>query len=83
MLDPKNIKEIELITNPGAKYDASGKAVLKIVTLNREDGWNTKVDLTATRSRKFSNGEGLAVNYKKKGLSLSGLYNFEDHRGKR
>lgn len=82
MLDPKNIKEIELITNPGAKYDASGKAVLKIVTLNREDGWNTKVDLTATRSRKFSNGEGLAVNYKKKGLSLSGLYNFEDHRGK-
>lgn len=82
MLDPKNIKEIELITNPGAKYDASGKAVLKIVTLNREDGWNTKVDLTATRSRKFSNGEGLAINYKKKGLSLSGLYNFEDHRGK-
>lgn len=82
MLDPKNIKEIELITNPGAKYDASGKAVLKIITLNREDGWNTKIDLTATQSRKFSDEEGLAINYKKKGLTLSGLYNFGDYRGK-
>ncbi len=82
MLDPKNIKEIELITNPGAKYDALGKAVLKIVTLNREDGWNAKVDLTATQSRKFSDEEGLAINYRKKGLTLSGLYNFGDYKRK-
>ena len=35
-LAPKDIKSVELISNPGAKYDAEGKAVLKIITLNRE-----------------------------------------------
>ncbi|WP_321480162.1 TonB-dependent receptor domain-containing protein [uncultured Bacteroides sp.] len=80
MLDPQNIKEVELLTNPGAKYDASGKAILKITTLHKNDGWNIKIDLTATQSRKFSDESNLAVAYRKKGLTVSGLYNFSDYR---
>lgn len=37
-LSPDNVKNIELITNPGAEYNAEGRAVLKITTLNKSDG---------------------------------------------
>jgi hypothetical protein len=37
-LSPDNVKSIELITNPGAEYNAEGRAVLKITTLNKSDG---------------------------------------------
>lgn len=82
MLDPKNIKEVELITNPGAKYDAEGKAVLKIITQNREEGWNTKLDLAFTQSRRLSNREEVAIDYKGKRLSISGFYAFDNSRAK-
>lgn len=80
MLDPKNIKEVELITNPGAKYDAEGKAVLKITTLNRDDGWTARLGVSAIQSRRFSDEESVGITYKKKGLTLSGLYSFGDYR---
>lgn len=82
MLDPKNIKEVELITNPGAKYDAEGKAVLKITTLNREDGWSARLALSTVQSRRFSDSESVNLIYKKKGVTLSGLYSFDDYRGR-
>lgn len=80
MLDPKNIKEVELITNPGAKYDAAGKAVLLITTLNQEDGWMGKVSLSGTQSRQFSNEESVGITYKKKGVTVAGLYNVGDNK---
>lgn len=82
MLDPKNIKEVELITNPGAKYDAEGKAVLKITTLNREDGWSARLALSAVQSRRFSDSESVHLVYKKKGITLSTFYSFNDYRGR-
>lgn len=82
MLDPKNIKEVELITNPGAKYDAEGKAVLKITTLNREDGWNARLGVSAIQSRRFSDTETANLIYKKKGFTLSSSYSFSDYRGR-
>lgn len=82
MLDPKNIKEVELITNPGAKYDAEGKAVLKIITLNREDGWSARLGLSAIQSRRFSDTESVNLTFKKKGLTLSSFYSFSDYRGR-
>lgn len=82
MLDPKNIKEVELITNPGAKYDAEGKAVLKITTLNREDGWSARLALSAIQSRRFSDSESVNLIYKKKGITLSTFYSFDDYRGR-
>jgi len=75
-LDPKNIKNIELITNPGAKYDAEGKAVLKITTLEREDGYTGLIKSSATLSERFTHNEGLTIGYKKKKLSVSATYSF-------
>lgn len=82
MLDPKNIKEVELITNPGAKYDAEGKAVLKITTLNRDDGWSARLAMSAIQSRRFSDTESANLIFKKKGVTLSAFYSFGDYRGR-
>jgi len=82
ILDPKNIKDVELITNPGSKYDAEGKAVLNIRTLVRDDGWSAKVDLTAKQGRRFSNNEVANFVFKNKGLTLTGIYSFTDMRVK-
>lgn len=82
ILDPKNIKDVELITNPGSKYDAEGKAVLNIRTLVRDDGWSAKVDLTAKQGRRFSNNEAANFVFKNKGLTLTGIYSFTDMRVK-
>lgn len=82
MLDPKNIKEVELITNPGAKYEAEGKAVLKIKTIIQQDGWTGKVSLSATQGRRFRNNESVGVTYKKDKITVSGLYAFEDYKSR-
>lgn len=42
LLKPSEIKSVELITNPGAKYDASGKAVLNILTVKKNEGWQLR-----------------------------------------
>lgn len=82
MLDPKNIKDVELITNPGSKYDAEGKAVLNIRTLVRDDGWSAKVDFMAKQGRRFSDNEAANFVFKNKGLTLAGMYSFTDMRVK-
>lgn len=80
MLDPKNIKDVELITNPGSKYDAEGKAVLNIRTLVRDDGWGAKIYITARQGRRFSDNETANFVFKKKGFTLAGTYGFTDMR---
>lgn len=37
-LSPKDIDKIELVTNPGAEYDASVGAIIKIFTMRKEGG---------------------------------------------
>lgn len=78
MLDPKNIKEVELITNPGSKYDAAGKAVLNIRTLVRDDGWSAKINISASQGRRLSDYETANFVFKNGGLTLAGIYSFVD-----
>lgn len=64
-LDVKSIKQVELITNPGARYDAEGKSVLKITTLKRTDGWFVQLGATAAQSVRFSHDETIRIGFKK------------------
>lgn len=77
-LSPKDIKNVELITNPGARYDAEGKAVLKIVTLKKEDGLNLQLGGNAKQNAHFSYGSDIKLDYKRKGLGLSAAYGYSN-----
>lgn len=77
-LAPKDIKSVELISNPGAKYDAEGKAVLKIITLRREDGLNLQVGGKLKQNDYSSFGGDMKLGYKHKGLSLSASYSYDN-----
>lgn len=77
-LAPKDIKSVELISNPGAKYDAEGKAVLKIITLRREDGLNLQVGGKFKQNDYSSFGEDMKLGYKHRGLSLSASYSYDN-----
>lgn len=81
-LSPKDIKSVELISNPGAKYDAEGKAVLKIVTLKKEDGLNLQFGVNAKQNDRTSHGENVKLSYKNQGFSLSASYSYNNKKNK-
>lgn len=82
LLSPSEIKSVELITNPGAKYDASGKAVLNILTVRKKEGRQLQVGETMKQSELFSHSGDVKVGMKTGGLSLSANYSYNDYRNK-
>ena len=66
-----DIKNIELITNPGSKYDASVNAVIKIRTL-RKAGDGLSVDAMAKYTQgKYENEDAsVSLNYRHNGLDV-------------
>lgn len=79
-LSPKDIKSVELISNPGAKYDAEGKAVLKVVTLKRDEGLNLQLGGKFKQNDHSSYGDDMKLGYKYRGLSLSASYGYDNTR---
>ncbi|QDK79566.1 TonB-dependent receptor [Spirosoma sp. KCTC 42546] len=75
------IKSIEVITSPGAKYDAEGSAgIINIITKKALQGFNGTASVTAGN---LNRGIGTSLNLKKKkfGLSLSANgYQFRNQR---
>lgn len=66
-----NIKSIEVITSPGAKYDAEGAAgVINIITKKALQGFNGSVMASVGNLNRSTNTK-LAVKTKKLGVSLS------------
>lgn len=76
-LQPKEIKSIELITNPGAKYDATGHAVLIIHTLDKEDGYTFQASTKLRAGYYPSSYNNLDAGYKNGGLSWSVHYDYD------
>lgn len=80
-LSATDIEKIELISNPGAEYDATVKAVIRIRTIrNKRDGIGTELRATVSQGKRLSHSEQVTLNYRKQGLSLQGtgyyfLYN--------
>ncbi|MCL1938908.1 MAG: outer membrane beta-barrel protein [Candidatus Azobacteroides sp.] len=63
-LSSTNIISIELITNPGAKYDAEGRAVLLIKTKRSgEDGWSVQISQQVEKRKYFSSMEDFELSY--------------------
>lgn len=72
-----DIKSIEVITNPPAKYDASGSSIINIVMKkNTLEGYKGVVSGKYVQSSYAKEAFGLSQFYKNKGLSLHANYVF-------
>ena len=79
-LKSDDIKSVEVIRNPGARYDASVGSVIRIRTVKiKGDGFSFDV-----RSNYKNNGESntiqqLNMNYRHDGLNVFGTYKYSNH----
>ena len=75
-LSSDNIKQVEVVTNPGARYDASVKAVVRIVTkkvTGEGFGFNNRLYMRNDRYAGWAIREQYNFNYRHKGFDLSGM----------
>jgi hypothetical protein len=78
MLKSTDILNVEVITNPGAGYDADTRAVVKITTnKKRSNGLMARVDAEAAQSNHFSQNEGVSISYQLDKLNVFGSYRFD------
>lgn len=74
------VKEVEVITNPGAMYDATVTAVVRIKTIKRDgNGFGYDVDLSHTQQLRYdySNpGATLNLRYRHKSVDVFGMANY-------
>lgn len=72
-----DIKSIEIINNPSAKYEAEGKAVILITRkLSKKEGF--KIDLTENASikKRYNNYLGVNASIKKEKIELKANFNY-------
>lgn len=83
-LQPDEIKSIEVITNPGARYDASVKSVIRITTKKPTgEGFSidSKTNSEINEEKRISWVESLRLNYRKGKLDMNAqLYGAYTHR---
>lgn len=72
------VKNIEIIANPSAKYDATGNAGIINIVLKKSvlEGLNGSVYTSVGRGRKNRMNTGMNINYNHKGWSVFADYNY-------
>ena len=71
-LSSKDIKSVEVITMPGAKYDAQLGSVIRINTIKRRgDGFSLYSMARGTYFHEFGNAAGVSMTYRKSGLEMN------------
>ena len=70
-LNPQNIKSIEIIHNPSSQYEADATAIVKIVTLRRNDDFSVRLGGTVTKSRCWSERAYADVTFSKNKFSAN------------
>lgn len=79
-LNSDEIKQIELITNPGARYDASVKAVIRIRTIPRTgDGFGFNLRSTYAYAEKNQWHEQINMNYRHNDLDIFGSVTYRQN----
>lgn len=81
-LTSDNIQHVEVVTNPGARYDKSVKAVIRILTKKKtDDGFGFEERANVSYNDKFSYMEQLNLDYRRGGLDLMGMFSFLEQSG--
>lgn len=75
-ISSENIKSVEVVNNPGASYNSSVRAVIRIITKKNEDegfGFNNRMVVQNHRYG-WTSYDQFNVNYRKKGFDLAGMF---------
>ena len=75
-LSSANVKSVEVVNNPGARYDASVKAVIRITTKKMKGegfGFNNRLYFRHKRGYGLTSLEQFNFNYRKNGFDLGGM----------
>jgi len=76
-LNSADIKDVEIVNNPGARYDATVKAVIRINTTRKAgDGFGFDVRSSYWQSQNTDLTEQLNLNYRKNGLDIFGTFSY-------
>lgn len=72
------LDQIEIMTNPSAKFDAAGNAgVINIKTKkNKTVGYNGNITSTYTQGKYARTNQSINLNYRTKAVNLFGSYNY-------
>ena len=71
-LTSKDIKSVEVITMPGARYNAELGSVIRINTIKRQgDGFSLYSIARETYFHEFGNAAGVSLTYRKSGLEMN------------
>ena len=72
-----DIKKIKIITNPGAEYDATVNAVIRIYTSRSGgEGFGGSVNEVVEAERRISHYGGVSLNYRKGGFDMFGTLRY-------
>ena len=72
-LKSDDIKQVDIITSPGAQYNASVKSVIRIKTLRKQgDGLSLRTESNVSNNSRWNGSEELYLTYRKRGLELFG-----------
>ncbi len=72
-LNSENIVSVELINNPGTRYDANVRAVVRIKTKKKSEGFASRIRLRGTQNHRFSNLEQLDMSFATEKVNWYGL----------
>lgn len=76
-MQASQLDQIEIMTNPPAKFDASGNSgVINIKTKNKAKGFNGSITAGAGQGVYFKTNESLSLNYRKGKVNLFSNYSF-------
>ena len=78
-LSSREIKSVDVVQNPGARYDATVKAVIRIQTIKRVgDGFGFDIRSTWSQSEYTNLNETINMNYRHNGLDIFGSLMYSD-----
>lgn len=81
-LSSSQLEQLEIMTNPPAKYDASGNAgVINIKTKKiKMMGLNGSLNTSVTQGKYTRTYDGISLNYRNKTINLFGNYSYSNNK---
>lgn len=81
MMSPDDIKDVEIITNPSAEYNAQGMAVINIITKKKyNDGFSGTLSSNISKGESWRSGNSLQLSYATGKINLYAKGNYFNYK---